>query len=39
MENEKLYSYIQSRFYRSPEVLFGLEYDTSIDMVFILLKN
>jgi dual specificity protein kinase YAK1 len=31
-ENETVYSYIQSRFYRSPEVLFGLEYNTAIDM-------
>ena len=30
--NEKLYTYIQSRFYRSPEVLLGLEYDVEIDM-------
>ncbi|KNC77196.1 CMGC/DYRK/DYRK2 protein kinase [Sphaeroforma arctica JP610] len=29
---ETLYSYIQSRFYRSPEVILGLPYDTSIDM-------
>ena len=29
---EKIYSYIQSRFYRSPEVLLGLNYDMSIDM-------
>ncbi len=27
-----MYKYIQSRFYRSPEVLLGLPYDTSIDM-------
>ncbi|ESN96202.1 hypothetical protein HELRODRAFT_68132, partial [Helobdella robusta] len=27
-----IYQYIQSRFYRSPEVLLGLPYDTSIDM-------
>lgn len=27
-----IYSYIQSRFYRSPEVILGLPYDTSIDM-------
>ncbi|KAL0487684.1 hypothetical protein AKO1_008749 [Acrasis kona] len=30
--NKKMYKYIQSRFYRSPEVLLGLPYDTSIDM-------
>lgn len=29
---EKIYSYIQSRFYRSPEVLLGLQYDMNIDM-------
>jgi len=26
------HTYIQSRFYRSPEVLIGLDYDTAIDM-------
>lgn len=26
--NERMYSYIQSRFYRSPEVILGLPYDT-----------
>eukprot|EP01134_Creolimax_fragrantissima_P001985 CFRG1985T1 len=31
-QHETLYSYIQSRFYRSPEVILGLPYDTSIDM-------
>jgi len=30
--NEKVYTYIQSRFYRSPEVILGLSYNTSIDM-------
>jgi dual specificity tyrosine-phosphorylation-regulated kinase 1 len=30
--SEKLYQYIQSRYYRSPEVLLGLEYTTAIDM-------
>ncbi len=29
---ETQYTYIQSRFYRSPEVLFGLPYDQKIDM-------
>lgn len=28
----RMYSYIQSRFYRSPEVLLGLQYDAAIDM-------
>ncbi|KAF0682358.1 Aste57867_25496 [Aphanomyces stellatus] len=31
-ENETVYSYIQSRFYRSPEVLLGLPYCSAIDM-------
>ncbi|KAG1461547.1 hypothetical protein G6F55_003504 [Rhizopus delemar] len=30
--NEKVYSYIQSRFYRAPEVILGLEYGLPIDM-------
>ena len=30
--NKRMYSYIQSRFYRSPEVLLGLQYTTAIDM-------
>lgn len=32
MENRTVYSYIQSRFYRSPEVLLGHPYTTAIDM-------
>jgi dual specificity protein kinase YAK1 len=31
-EGNTMYSYIQSRFYRSPEVLLGLPYDGAIDM-------
>ncbi|KAH6573248.1 hypothetical protein BASA62_003045 [Batrachochytrium salamandrivorans] len=31
-ENQTVYTYIQSRFYRSPEVLMGLPYTSSIDM-------
>jgi len=31
-EPERIYTYIQSRFYRSPEVILGLPYDISIDM-------
>lgn len=31
-ESEQTYTYIQSRFYRSPEVLLGLRYTTAIDM-------
>jgi len=30
--DEKIYSYIQSRFYRAPEVLLGLAYSCAIDM-------
>ncbi|XP_027345337.1 dual specificity protein kinase YAK1 homolog isoform X2 [Abrus precatorius] len=32
MENRTVYSYIQSRYYRSPEVLLGYQYSTAIDM-------
>jgi dual specificity protein kinase YAK1 len=32
LEGQTVYSYVQSRFYRSPEVLFGLGYDSAIDM-------
>lgn len=28
----QIYQYIQSRFYRSPEVLLGMPYDLAIDM-------
>lgn len=31
-ENEKVYTYIQSRFYRSPEVILGMDYGLPIDM-------
>lgn len=31
-EGQTMYSYIQSRFYRSPEVLLGVPYNGSIDM-------
>lgn len=31
-ENEKVYTYIQSRFYRSPEVILGMDYGMPIDM-------
>ena len=30
--NKRMYSYIQSRFYRSPEVMLGLPYGVPIDM-------
>lgn len=32
MEDRTVYSYIQSRYYRSPEVLLGYQYNTGIDM-------
>ncbi|KPV76411.1 uncharacterized protein RHOBADRAFT_35048 [Rhodotorula graminis WP1] len=31
-ENEKVYTYIQSRFYRSPEVILGSNYTMAIDI-------
>ncbi|GMK57095.1 hypothetical protein CspeluHIS016_0309350 [Cutaneotrichosporon spelunceum] len=31
-ESEKVYTYIQSRFYRSPEVILGMNYAMAIDM-------
>jgi len=31
-EDERVYTYIQSRFYRAPEVMLGLPYTTAIDM-------
>ena len=31
-ENERVYTYIQSRFYRSPEVVLGMTYGMAIDM-------
>ena len=34
--DERVYTYIQSRFYRSPEVILGLPYGTPIDMEFWL---
>ncbi|XP_037073079.1 serine/threonine-protein kinase minibrain-like [Pollicipes pollicipes] len=30
--NQRMYQYIQSRFYRSPEVLLGIPYELAIDM-------
>ncbi|GMH40135.1 hypothetical protein BSKO_08039 [Bryopsis sp. KO-2023] len=32
LEHKTVYSYIQSRFYRSPEVVVGYPYNTAIDM-------
>ncbi|KAI7882282.1 kinase-like protein [Lichtheimia hyalospora FSU 10163] len=31
-ENKRVYTYIQSRFYRAPEVMLGIAYTTAIDM-------
>ncbi|KAG8761765.1 hypothetical protein FRC11_013221, partial [Ceratobasidium sp. 423] len=31
-EHEKVYTHIQSRFYRSPEIILGMNYHTAIDM-------
>lgn len=31
-QDERVYTYIQSRFYRSPEVILGIPYDVAIDM-------
>ena len=31
-ESSHVYTYIQSRFYRSPEILLGLPYTSAIDM-------
>ena len=31
-DSEKLYAYIQSRYYRAPEVILGLGYNPQIDM-------
>lgn len=31
-EDERVYTYIQSRFYRAPEVILGIPYDVAIDM-------
>lgn len=30
--DEKIYTYIQSRFYRAPEIMLGIPYTTAIDM-------
>ncbi|KAJ7670976.1 kinase-like domain-containing protein [Mycena rosella] len=32
LEHEKVYTYIQSRYYRSPEVILGMNYHMAIDM-------
>lgn len=32
LEDEKIYTYIQSRFYRAPEVMLGIPYTHSIDV-------
>ncbi|KAI8384240.1 kinase-like domain-containing protein [Radiomyces spectabilis] len=32
LESERVYTYIQSRFYRSPEIILGMNYNMAIDM-------
>jgi len=32
MHNERIYTYIQSRFYRAPEIILGIPYTSAIDM-------
>lgn len=31
-QNQRIYTYIQSRFYRAPEIILGIPYTTAIDM-------
>jgi dual specificity tyrosine-phosphorylation-regulated kinase 2/3/4 len=31
-EGKQIYTYIQSRFYRAPEIILGVKYTTAIDM-------
>ena len=31
-EDQKIYTYIQSRFYRAPEIVLGIPYSSAIDM-------
>lgn len=31
-EDERIYTYIQSRFYRAPEIILGINYTNAIDM-------
>ena len=31
-ESEKIYTYIQSRYYRAPEIILGIPYTCAIDM-------
>ena len=31
-ETEKIYTYIQSRFYRAPEIILGIDYNVAIDI-------
>ena len=31
-QNQQIYTYIQSRFYRAPEIILGIPYSTAIDM-------
>ena len=37
--DKRMYTYIQSRFYRSPEVILGLPYSKAIDMTAISVQN
>ena len=32
LQTEQIYTYIQSRFYRAPEIMLGIPYTTAIDM-------
>ena len=32
MQNQRIYTYIQSRFYRAPEIILGIPYTSAIDM-------
>lgn len=32
LSTERVYTYIQSRFYRAPEIILGMQYGTAIDM-------
>ena len=31
-ESKQIYTYIQSRFYRAPEIILGIKYTPAIDM-------
>jgi dual specificity tyrosine-phosphorylation-regulated kinase 2/3/4 len=38
-ENQRIYTYIQSRFYRAPEIILGIPYTPAIDMVFTFIYS